>query len=177
MGVSVHLLCAFEVAFVRDSPRSFLARAEYHLGRIHALPEDDRDTDAIAMLEAIVNGHGPTYGRNGDMFTWGCVGNYSDWSSFLSRLTPFFVDCWNTGHLSRSSHVIILEQGQDQVHVKAIEVRLSPHAGDALTHDDLMIYVRDLGMPIFKDFEAVPAIYRAPRLDRDPTRHHPDKEK
>jgi hypothetical protein len=66
--------------------------------------------------------------------------------------------------------VVVLEQQQDAVHLRALEIGLSKDSvreklglsppGPALEPSDLHVWVREIGFPVFHDIEGVDPLSR-----------------
>lgn len=95
------------------------------------------------MLLYAAEGHGVCCGSQGEMFTWGIRGNYTNLEVFIDDLKPFFVDLYNFGVISTGDGIVVMGQRDQDQSVYCAQIRSpwweSGMARPPYTQDQLLV--------------------------------------
>lgn len=125
MSSDTHVMTMFEVSNrggLELLARSFL-KDSLSPGGDHIAADSELTQEGAHLLRHAGQGNGVGQGRCGDMFTFGCVGNYVDIHSFVEGLRPFWFALYHRHIVSPFESIVVMVQPNQQPRMEFYEIR------------------------------------------------------
>jgi hypothetical protein len=138
------LSCNITVQFQVHRSSEFVAVAVEHIWWSSKIA--DFNVDALHLLEYAAGGSGIARGPQGDMFTWGYLGNHSNFDTFVDVLVPFWRDLYGKHVVLDGDGIVIMYQQAQSPCLKIAEISLDRTSSRGRT---LVVREGEISFPLF----------------------------